>query len=323
MRARDDWADVGKGLAIVGVVLFHGISLAQETPFASPWAAIGQGLFLFIMPVFFLMSGVYGARRLELQWWQFTQTRIWPIAYLFVAWSLVYGMLYWVTDGTFGASLLDSFRLQSTLWFLFALALYWAIAWVMQRLSVPPIVQVAGSALLALPFAVWFPFSAVGLGHSPHFLVWFLTGCCYGTALLSWKRTASWGWVAGSIAAVVLLVGVTRLVPRSGNYVYAMLAVPAVALVLIAARWISATRWMGSAFSTIGRASLVIYLLHPLVQSAISVVINRFGHASSALAAGLPVIDVVIAVPLGLFVARHMSGAPLLFKAPRLGRVRY
>lgn len=319
---RDHWADVAKGIAIVCVVLFHGISLDTSPTSSGLWAVAGRGIFLFIMPVFFLASGIFGSRRLDLPWWEFFAIRVWPTLYLFIAWGLLYGLLALLSSGGIGASWINSVTLRSTLWFLAALPLYWVVAWVLHRLRVPRLVQVIGATLLALPFAIWLPFSAAGLGHTPHFLVWFLVGACCGERVLHWKARASWGWLFACIGAAAIISAVTLFVPGSGRYAYVLLAVPATLIMLIIAKWLTAVPRLGRLLATFGVASLVIYLVHPIVQSLLRLALEAVGEGNGVLAAIVPILDVAIALTVSMVLWRLLGNASWLFRPPPITRAK-
>jgi fucose 4-O-acetylase-like acetyltransferase len=318
-KPRDLWSDVAKGIAIIGVVMFHAASLAPVGLPHTLWRGVGFGLFLFIMPVFFLVSGIYAARHLDSPFGQYLARRVWPIAYLFIAWTLIYGLIHLVTGGTLGVTVLSSVTLVSTLWFLAALAIYMLVAWLLVRLRIPAPAQVIGAAILATPFAIWLPFQAWGLGHTPHFLVAFLIGTNYGTSILAWSKTAGWRQL-GIFATGALVLGVVALIFRpTANVVYALLPVFVVPAVLTVARLASRPSWLAPPLAYIGVQSLIIYLLHPIVQKAFGWGVDMLGVATSPASIAYPAAGTLLAVLISLAVARWLGPVPYLFKAPPLG----
>lgn len=316
---RDTWADVAKGIAIIGVVLFHAASLAETGIAHTLWRGLGFGLFLFIMPVFFLVSGIFGARHLDAPFGSYVARRVWPIAYLFIAWTLIYALLHLVTGEVLGATVVTSLTLVSTLWFLAALCLYLLAAWALAKLRVPPIAQIIAAAVLAAPFAIWLPFQAWGLGHTPHFFIAFLIGVHYGDRILSWSRSAGWKQVGIWGAASVALGLVAVLVRPTANLVYALLPLTVVPLVLAVARVATRITWMAQPLAFIGVQSLILYLLHPVVQKAVGWALSEAGVSASPASITYPLISAVLAVLVSVAVARWVGAVPYIFKAPAIG----
>jgi fucose 4-O-acetylase-like acetyltransferase len=316
---RDQWADVVKGIAIIGVVLFHAASLATVGLPQRVWHVAGFGLFLFIMPVFFVVGGIFTARHLTLTFGAYLARRVWPIFYLFAAWAALYALLSLASNGRFGATLESSLILKSTLWFLAAYVVYLLIAWVLARLSVAPLIQVLGAAVLGLPFAIWFPFDAWGLGHTPHFLVAFLIGTNYGPRVLAWSQGVGWRTLGICILGASALGVLALLIRPTANVVYALLPLFVVPAVLIVSRLIQRMGKAASILATIGSASLTIYLVHPLIQSAFAWAIAVAGIAAPFYSIAYPVACTLVAVVVGTVLGRQLAFVPFLFRAPRLG----
>jgi uncharacterized membrane protein YcfT len=317
---RDQWADIVKGIAIIGVVLFHAASLATVGLPQRVWHAAGFALFLFIMPVFFIVGGIFTARHLTLPFGAYLINRVWPLFYLFSAWAAVYALLDPVSGGRFGATLESTLILKSTLWFLAAYVVYLLAAWLLARLAIPPKIQIILAALIGLPFAIWFPFDAWGLGHTPHFLVAFLIGTNYGSRILAWSRGVGWRALGICLIGASALGLLALLIRPAANVVYALLPLFVVPGVLIAGRLVQRFDHAASILAAAGAASLATYLIHPLIQSAFGLAIDVAGASSAPFSIAYPLVCTILAVSTGTVLGRYLGSVPFLFRAPRVGR---
>ncbi|MCW2814229.1 MAG: pyridoxal-5-phosphate-dependent protein subunit beta, partial [Nocardioides sp.] len=184
---------MAKGLCIVLVVLWHvtrkdylQLSWDLPVPVTGVWGAASEALLPVRMPLFFCISGLYAARRLDAPWPQLWSRRVAPLLFLFVAWTLVHTLVLRLTPG-FDTAVADGpveLLVQLTvtpgnLWYLLALASYVVVARGARRRPVLAL----GSALLLSAVA------AAGLVPTPGNryglltnLVWFLLGTRLATA---------------------------------------------------------------------------------------------------------------------------------------------
>lgn len=127
-RVRVDWMDVARGLGIILVVIGHaerGLVSAGMAGGSMGW--LDYTLYLFHMPLFFLLSGLNVPHALRKGAASFTRSKLHTIAYPYVLWSLVQGgvlvALSGVTNGS--ASLSDlaqiGWRPMGQFWFLYVL----------------------------------------------------------------------------------------------------------------------------------------------------------------------------------------------------------
>ncbi|MRJ99902.1 acyltransferase family protein [Aeromicrobium sp. S22] len=310
-QTRDSWVDVTKGVAIVGVVLFHAVSLATAAGPDRLWTAAGYGLFAFIMPVFFMMSGLFAGRHLDLPWPEYLRARVWPIAYLWVAWGLLYAGLHAVTDGRLGGTLWHTISLQTTLWYLAALAMYLVIARAVR--DVPSWLQIAGATVVAAPFAIWFPFDAWGLGHTPHFYVAFAVATLFPARLLAWGRSVTWRMVPGLLMASAVLGAAVLAAPETRSVVYALSPLLVVPIVFALCRLLTSTGRTAEAFAALGVQSLAIYLIHPIVLETFGAIV---GDSDTALGVTFPIGATLASVALGYLIGRTLGRAPWIFAPP-------
>jgi polysaccharide biosynthesis protein PslL len=316
---RDITIDVARGIAIVLVVLGHNSALAGAAP------AFVDALFLFHVPLFFLLSGLVQrshpmpdalvrlARRLLLP-------------FLIVA--LAVGALKLLTRGGSVGSLLAGIAWGtgqtlpwSHLWFLPALFLAQLTTQAL-RLLPPGSARWAGVCAVALvlvmtvPLAIGPDLSAFGF-RAPVGLPWsldLLPLCvlfvCLG-ALLQDTPALRARVEQPLVAAVALLVFAVSLGARVDLNLREF-APPAVALLaalggcvlaLALARALTAWHPAAALFTTVGRHTLAIFLLHVSLQKALLGLIGVPASTSARLLAGLATAAVAIAVSLAVSAA--------------------
>ncbi|MBF4633028.1 acyltransferase family protein [Agreia pratensis] len=310
------WLDVAKGLSIVSVVLFHAGSAAPSgTTARTAWQVVDLGLFTFIMPLFFLVSGLVMGAALTLSFRAFLRKRVWPIAYLFVVWTAIYAVINLATKGTVGGSLLDSLTLQTVLWYLAALGVYMLIAWLTRK--VPSVLVIAAAAVIAVPPAIFFPFDGWGLAHGPHFMVFFLLGCRLASSIIKRLQKATWRDIAvlGSVAVIVGAIAVA--VPALRAPVYALTPLISVPLVLIVSMWISRRRSVSSAIEKLGKGSLGIFVIHQIVLSVVGLLLVPLLSPIGPFQWLLPLIAAGLAIGVAMLAWTFRARYPLLFRPPR------
>jgi fucose 4-O-acetylase-like acetyltransferase len=314
---REQWIDVAKGLSIAAVVLFHvGTVVPASTPAGRVWTLIDLGLFTFIMPLFFLVSGLFVGRSLTLPLGQFIKVKVWPYAYLFLVWIAIFAALHAATGGLLGNSLADSLLLRTILWYMAALAGHMLVARLLN--SVHPALVLSATALLAVPFALWLPFDGWGLAHTPHFLIFFLIGCRCKDWLIGFINQAGAARVAYILAVGATLGIVTGFVPNGQAAAYALAPVVAVPLILIASKW--AARWTPLAVpvSALGRNTLPVFLLHPLILGLIGWAIKE-EEITGPLQWPLPLLVTAATVAGSLVLWLCLRRIPGLFQLPTRG----
>jgi uncharacterized membrane protein YcfT len=313
--SRKPWLDIAKGLSIVAVVLFHAGSMSPEgTTARKVWSIVDLGLFTFIMPLFFLVSGLVMGSALQLRFRAFFQRRIWPVVYLFIIWVLIYAVASLASRGRIGNSLFESLTLQSVLWYLAALSIYMLIAWLTR--NVPLLVVLAVALLVAAPFAILFPFDGWGLAHGPHFFVFFLAGCRVARKIEHAVERARWRQVGFLAFVAAALAALAFVLPASRPAIYALTPLVSVPLVLIASmqlsRWPSASAQIGR----LGVGSLAIFVVHNLVLDLLNFLVVPAVDWVVVLQWSLPALGALLAVVLAMGLWVQRARYPLLFRPP-------
>lgn len=153
---RIDWVDYAKGICIILVVMMHS-TLGVEK-------AIGQTGHLhafiewatpFRMPDFFLISGLFLARRIDVPWRSYLDTKVLHFAYFYILWMTIQfamkgpglameqGIL--TAIGSYALGFVQPF---GTLWFIYLLAIFFVVTKALK--DVPPLMVFVAAALLEM-----------------------------------------------------------------------------------------------------------------------------------------------------------------------------
>lgn len=340
--ARLEWVDAARGYCVAAVVLAHVVLWHVADPGvpvddvgASAWDRVYGLLGSARMPMLLAVSGLVLARRVRAGFREGgLLLRSGRSYYLYVVWLLVYAVFYAVVrdpdlphrvDGP-----LDVLRQlvvpETTLWYVFALAVYTAVLGLVHR--VPPAVVLVVLALLTVVVHVTTTSDQVW-SKVPELFFFFALGV-YGARLLRVLADRA------SLLTLALTAVVAVLVTAAGRFVEgndvaaavlflvrctAFLALT-VTVVAIAVRW-SPARRLGVA---LGRRTLPVYVIHPLLLALLVVAEGSLrgglepvlGSRAGALLYPAVVTVVVVALCLAVdsAVVRLVGEVPL-FAMPR------
>ncbi|GAB2771237.1 hypothetical protein GCM10027020_25390 [Nocardioides salsibiostraticola] len=329
-RARLDWPDIAKGACIVLVVLHHATKLfvvdlvpAELGSVSVAWAEVTGALKPIRMPLFFLISGFFAAGAVTRPWAD-ARARIVGGYWLYAVWLTVFWAIYsldTVMPANRTQDLGDYFGelmwAATSMWFLYAMVLYFVVAKVLRVLPAPVVL----AAALALSLAKsWYPFEEANRAAVLFHFVFFLAGAYYPQVV---RRLGANPLPAGllSLLYVALTVGTTTLGwPRSLQVVaLSLVGIPlGIAWAVRAAR----VSWLAGPLVWLGQRTLRVYVLHFAVLSAV-------GHLSLDLGDGLSTTSILVsgvfplaltAVTLMACLALHealrLLGFGFLFAAP-------
>lgn len=334
---REAWADVARGAAILLVVLlhvreWHYLFLGWEFPGRPEWDAFIAISGTIRMPLFFAISGMFAAGAVTRPWRQGGKRRLLNGGWLYLLWLSIYTAVYATlpdmpeaVNGV-GHALLQLIAPHTALWFLWALALYFALTkvlagrnrWVVLG-SAALLCTVASSITLPDAFGFW--------ASIMKNLVYFMAGA-YAPWLLrsisdatTWKTLTVWG--VAFLATTVGLLAAPDFVHWFGtDLVAGLIAIAfAVQLATVATRW----SFLRRPFVAVGRRTLPIFLMQALFIAGLNVLaLGATGDAyarlvnGSALGFVYPLVATV-AVSMGcLIVHRGLRriGARWLLEAP-------
>jgi len=334
---RLNWVDRARGAAICLVVLHHatlaalGLGLTGDS-----WRILDGLLEGTRMPLLFFVSGVLAARAMQRSWRDLLRGKVATLVWLYVVWlalsSLVAALLPSarssepVADpaGAWSSALHAFDAPDSSLWYLYVLALFTVAGRLLRRVPTVPLLAVAvlvsvvvtSVEALAVDNYTW---SSVGRLF-PFFLA--------GTRLLDLvvRRVTPLPLGAGLLvlAASPGVSVVSRLLPDGVPLPGLHLVVGGLGVLgglVVAARLpdVAPVR----ALAHLGRRTLPVYVLHELVLVAAAVLgLRALAGAHAPLAVPLPELTppalAVLGVLLSLLLHRALERVPGLFGLPRV-----
>ncbi|AVT31711.1 pyridoxal-5'-phosphate-dependent protein subunit beta [Plantactinospora sp. BC1] len=335
-RPRQRWADVAKGACIALVVLWHvivkhylRIEWHLGVPLPGVWGTLGEQLLPLRMPLFFTISGLFAANAVDRPWRRVGRSRIARFLYLYAGWLLIHTLLLaaapdFPTDraGSVTGLLAQLTVSPSNLWYLYALALYFAVAKLARRVPVP--VLLAAAAGLSAASTAGLLATAGNRGGVYQNLVFFLGGLHLRPYLSRWVATATRRRLlltaAGYLAA---LAGMAWTGAQGWPGVWLLVSVAAVAFGLTAAARLARWRRLGDPLAALGRRTLPVYVLHlPLLALADRVLhgpLSGLGRSGQfALALGYPILltSALLALTLALHRGLLLLRAGWMFDLP-------
>lgn len=333
---RLDWVDRARGAAILLVVLHHSVLATVGLGLSGDrWRVLDELLAGMRMPLFFFVSGVLAARALQRPWRELLRGKVATLLWLYVVWLLLATVLLSVLPyprtlesgadpaGAWSGALHAFDAPTSSLWYLYALALFTLGGRLLRRVPTGPLLAaaaVASTALVAVDALAVdnYTWSAVG-ALFPFFLA--------GSRLVDLLRRhldrapllLGAAALVASPALVVASWGLPEGFPRPGlHLVVGALAV--VGGVVVAAR-LPRSAPVG-VLARLGRLTLPVYVLHELFLTLAALVWLRGLAAQHApletpLSPLLPVVLAVVAAAASLALHRLLRHVPGLFAPPR------
>ncbi|WP_278313569.1 acyltransferase family protein [Lolliginicoccus levis] len=270
------WVDVAKGMCILLVVVFHSTNFAITRGYGSDWWVAFNALLEPIrMPLFFLASGFFAAGILARSWNDVWRRRIFLMLYLYGLWVVLRFAYFTFIPG---ASLTHEeehpWRLltgilvpHNGLWFVYALAIYFAVAKLLNDLDVR--VQVGIAFLVS-----WLAYAQDILPwtwqNMAAYFLFFLIGVRGRDLLTALARHASLGLVgvlALAYAGMYYLSLQGGLADTAlGSILLTLLGLAVGILAAASITWEPAMR----ALAYLGTVTLPIYLMHEIALGTIA-----------------------------------------------------
>ena len=322
-KVREAWIDIAKGIAIVLVVLYHSVMYLEGAGVTGLLSPLNPLLDTFRMPLFFFMSGVLGASVIRLPYPALFRKRLVLLLYLYVVW-VIFQQLFLLllpsidVDGhrTSWTSLFTFFlRPSENLWFIYALPLFFTVAWLVRR--VPPAIPVAAAAVLSAAFASGFFHTGTAWDKMGRYFVFFLAALWLGPMIRRVVPRLRW-WHAVVLAAAYAGATVAMLKLDLLHTPFVALAVSSLAVAVGIS--ISTVLAQSGAFDLVrmlGTRTLPIYLVHafPMVALA-AILVATDAQVPSWLGTVLPLVLTAAAIALALVLFRWFGRVPGVFTVP-------
>ncbi|TFC29599.1 hypothetical protein E3O25_05075 [Cryobacterium sp. TMT1-3] len=321
---REAWIDVAKGIAITLVVLYHAIMYLDEVGLAGALAPLNPLFDTFRMPLFFFMSGILAASAIRLAYRQLFRKRISLLLYLYIAWVTLQTLFILAlppisptgTPNATWASLVTLFvRPSSNLWFIYALPLFFTLAWLMRRW--PPLLQIGLTAAVAVLFGSQLLHTGSPWDKMGKYLVFFIAAIYLGPMVRRLVPFVRWWHVVFfCVGYAGLVVVTTKLALTRVPFVLLVLSTLAVVVGITVA--VVLARLPAFDFvRALGSRTLPIYLVHTLPMTALAAVLVAFDvQIGPAVATLLPPLLCAGAIMLALALHRQFHAIPGVFTVP-------
>ncbi len=324
-RARVEWVDAARGLAIIGVVVYHTGLFLGPVGWAAGWPRVMAALETFRMPVFFFASGLFAGKILTQRFADLWARRLSLFLYLYVLWSIVRWVFFQFVPFTLDPSSGDPSSWvelvaifvwpRGGLWFIYALTIFSTFVWLTRRAHawIPICISIVVSFL--------FTSSILDTGNG----AWNKTGAYFAffvcaiyvrdAALRLADRLSTFAAVLATGLYLLLdLVYLTimRDLPGARLLVSAMGVVSGIALSTLVVR---CGPWLGWV-TFLGTRTLPIYLVHYLPVAAIAALLSPVNVPGEAGWVAVPVVAVV-AICVSLLLDHALRGVHGVFDLPR------
>lgn len=323
------WPDVARGLSVVLIVMLH--LWATHLVF---W--IGDQQIMTIMgavidwtsplrvPLFFFVSGYLASRALKSPWRTAWRGRVVSVAYLYVLWVAIIAVFAWLDNTANGFSSVDPLAMvlqnigspETHMWYLWALIVLFIAAWATRAVPAWVVIGVGAAVSIGAPFLLEQPYRQVAAAA-----LFYALGARL-PAVSDWLTSRRGVWIFLAAAA---LYTASMLLGPTGPY---GLADPLTSCIGVAATiaiiGVIANRpWM-TVFRKVGRNTLPVFILNPLVFLLLNDLLRALPRLASWLAdhpAGgaiyaFVVIAATLAGSIGLKLLADRIGLRWLFEMP-------
>lgn len=350
MKQKALWINQIKGLCICLVVIYHSVITfyphldALHSPLSTLLAKcwIYGNLYLapFRMPVFFFISGYLVRRYIdEVDWKTCLNKRLWSIIWVLALW----GVLQWqalihlndwlaperdlstASNAAYADSLTGFIRgmltASTSLWYLYALVVYFTLCKLLSRWKVPLIglLALVSIAINFLPLPWW------GMNSVVRNMIYYSLGAWYGAQLMVWMQARVWrrdGRAVAALAAFAVVSAALWLANVSLPLSLLSILVIMTAFYRLEQRF---TPGPDNLLNVVGSSTIAIYTTHRiLIEAASLLLIGQLnsGHwpvwAELTLVAVYPFVSLLTCTLVGLGV-RKLSSAlagDILFTPP-------
>jgi uncharacterized membrane protein YcfT len=327
MRTRVDWVDIAKGICIVMVVMMHstlGVERAAGEPgfmgyvveFARP----------FRMPDFFLIAGLFLARRMDAPWRLYLDRKVLHFAYFYVLWLTIQfafkapgltAELGW--QGALGQYLYAYVDPWGTLWFIYHLALFFVVTRLVK--SIPwPVVWLVAAALEIAPIHT----GSVLIDEFAGRFVYFYTGYIFAARIFRFAEEVARdrGTALTGLALWAVLNGLVVFNGYADLPFVSLLLGLAGALAIVSGATLLTRSVAAESLRWLGAHSIVVYLAFFLPMAASRAVLLKLGLIPDVGTVSVLVTLAGIAGPVALYWLIQRTGFGwFLFERPAWARI--
>jgi uncharacterized membrane protein YcfT len=325
--SRIDWVDYAKGICIVLVVMMHSTLGVEKSMGEAGW--LSQFIAWakpFRMPDFFLISGLFLAKRIAAPWPRYADTKIMHFAYFYLLWMTIQflfkGPSIFQDQGASGLLreyLLGFIEPFGTLWFIYLLAVFFAVTKLLAKL--PPLLVFAVAALLETTHihTGW-----TLIDESASRYVYFFAGYWLASSIFAYADWLSRKPTAGLLAGLSLWAAVEAIAVFNGYSeqpgISLLLGLVGASAVVAFGVLASSTRAAGF-LRYLGANSIVVYLAFFLFMAASRAVLVRVAPWLGVDMIAVLVTTAGIVGPVMLYLVVRKTPARLLFERPQWVRV--
>jgi uncharacterized membrane protein YcfT len=327
MSERVDWVDVAKGICIAMVVTMHSTLGVEAAAGATGWMGYAvEYARPFRMPDFFLISGLFLARRIDAPWRLYLDRKILHFVYFYVLWLTIQfavkapgfaAELGW--DGMLREYLLAFIEPWGTLWFIYHLALFMLVVRLLK--AIPwPLVWLAAAALEIAPIHT----GSVLIDEFASRFVYFYSGYVFARYVFGFAEEVRADRIFALIGlALWAIVNGLLVFNGYGDLPFVSLALGfAGALAIVATASLIAPSLSAMPLRWLGEHSIVVYLAFFLPMAVSRAVLLKTGVITDIGTISVLVTLCGIVGPVILYAMIQWTGVGgFLFERPQWARI--
>ncbi|MDJ0338191.1 acyltransferase family protein [Cryobacterium sp. PH31-O1] len=322
-----EWINFAKGAAIILVVLYHSSLFLNDLGLAGSTPRLRLVLSYFPMPVFFFIAGLTARRMLTWTLTDLWRRRLLTLVYLYLLWSVIRVVFYLIVPHLRGTErsptdLLNIVLLPvwptSSYWFIWALAMFTLLAWLLRKLPITVQIGLAGVMAILSTTPGVLDLDNVGWDRVVANFIFFIIAVYFPHATY---RLAARVRVWHAAVLVVAYVGLAALLvllhlSRVPGLILLESAV-AVAMGVALATLLVRVKWLNF-FNTLGQYSFQIYLLHLFLVASGLALLAPFAESPWLARAGnvLPFLLATIVLVASLYLAKLLRRFSFLWVSP-------
>lgn len=274
------WPDFARGICVILVVAMHIYEVhytawLSEAPASKAWDLVVSVAQPIRMPLFFLISGYLCATSICRPWTDVVRKRVVSIAYLYYLWLGIYAITSLAEASARGtlfspeSFLRQVFWPSTSLWYLYGLVLYFLIARITRR--VPLWILLLTATLISVAGTSFLEGTTQYISRS---LVFFIIGCRWPEVVRRFTTKARW---STTILTGIAYAAVCALALWAGQKTLGVLMASSLVGIYMALQisTLLAHRRIGQPIQFLGRNTLAIFVLHPIILKALNLLFEK------------------------------------------------